>query len=289
MKREVGLILVIVACVVGFLAIRGVMPFMPVFGTSMEPELHAGDLILIKEISPSEVKVGDIIVYNVPAMVREYYEYPLVVVHRVTEIRTTELGTAFRTKGDNTAGEDPFTVRAQDLRGQVSQQIRYLGFPLLFLHSNQGLIFIIAGLCLLTLYLYLEEFIRSRQKVQRKIFAPVIEESQRASQVITQRMESTEQTLERFSQAIEAYAQHLQSHTSAIQGLSEASQELKKDAAEQNNVLIHLIEIMEQAKPRAEEVTAKAEKIEFPPGGIRSRQQPIKQEPIKEASIFWAE
>ena len=58
MKRALGLILVIAVCVAGFLAIRGVMPFMPVFGTSMEPELHAGNLILIKEVSPSEVKVG---------------------------------------------------------------------------------------------------------------------------------------------------------------------------------------------------------------------------------------
>jgi len=283
MKRSIGLILVIVACLAGFLSLRGIMPFMPVFGTSMEPELHAGDLILIKEISPPEVKVGDIIVYNVPAVVREYYEYPLVVVHRVTEIITTELGTAFRTKGDNTAGEDPFTVRAQDLRGQVSQQIPYLGFPLLFLHSNQGLIFIIVGLCLLTVYLYVEDICRGRRKVHRGILAPAIEESQRSNQVIAQRMENTEQALERLSQAIEAYAQHLQSHTSAIQGLSEASQELKNGAAEQNKVLIHLMEIMEQARPKTEEVAAKAEKNEFPPECVRIRRQPVKED-----KIFWA-
>ena len=178
MKRAVRLLLVVVACLlVGFLAIRGLMPFMPVFGTSMEPELQAGNLILIKEISPSEVKVGDIIAYNVPAMVREYYNYPLVVVHRVTEVRTTELGIAFRTKGDNTAGEDPFIVLAQDLRGQVSKQIPYLGFPLLFLHSKQGLTFIIVGLCLFTLYLFAEDICRGRRKLHRGILAPAIEES----------------------------------------------------------------------------------------------------------------
>jgi len=158
--------------------------------------------------------------------------------------------------------------------GQVSQQIPYLGFPLLFLHNNQRLIFIIAGLCLLTLYLYSEKLSRSRHKGQRRIFTPVIEESQRSSQVMTQRMESTEQTLERFSQAIEAYAQHFQSHTSAIQGLSEASQELKKDAAEQNNILIHLMEIIQQARPKAEEVTANTERIELPFAQHGSQSQP---------------
>jgi len=42
------------------------------------------------------------------------------------------------------------------------------------------------------------------------------------------------------------------------------------------------MEVMEQARPRTEEVTAKAEKIEFPPRCIRSRQ------PVKEDKTFWA-
>lgn len=131
MKRALALLFIIVACVVGFLSIRGTMPFMPVFGTSMEPELKAGNLILIEEVSPSEVKVDDIIVFSIPAAVREYYNYPPVVAHRVIKVRTSEPGLTFRTKGDNT-GEDPFTVRPQDLRGTVSQQIPYLVFCFFF-------------------------------------------------------------------------------------------------------------------------------------------------------------
>jgi len=285
MKKVLALILIIAACIAGFLSIRGVMPFMAVFGTSMEPELHAGNLMLIEEVLPSEVKVGDIIVFTIPRMVREQYNYPLVIAHRVMKVNT-EPSLTFRTKGDNT-GEDPFTVRPQDLRGTVSDQIPYLGLPLLFFQSQQGLIFIIVGLCLLALYLYGEELGQGRRKAQRGIFAPIIEENRRTSRVMAQRMETTEQVLGKFTSAIEVYAQHLQSHTSAIQGLSEASQELKKGAAEQNKVLTRLTEVMEQARPKVEEVVPKVEEvvpkveeIKFPPGCIRSRPRHIDEKEI---------
>ena len=287
MKRALALILIIAACVVGFLSIRGAMPFLPVFGTSMEPEFKAGNIITIKPIEPSEVKVGDIIVFEVPSAVREYYNYPPLVAHRV--IRVNETNMTFRTKGDNT-GEDPFTVRAQDLKGTVGQQIPYLGFPLLFFQSTNGVIFIIIALSLFALYLYGGELSRGRQTVQRGIFAPVIEETRRSSRVIERRLETTEkgmtgteQALGKFASAIAEYAGHLKSHTSAIISLSEASQELKSGAAEQNKVLSRLTEVMEQTRPKVEEVKPEVEKVKFPPGCVRSRRQPTEEERILRA------
>ncbi len=279
MKRALTLIVIIAVCIMGFLSIRGVMPFMAVFGTSMEPELHAGNIIMIEEVLPSEVEVGDIIVFTLPSAVREHYSYPPIVAHRVKEVRASERGLTFRTKGDNT-GEDPFTVRPQDIKGTVSQQIPYLGFPLLFFQSQQGLIFILTALCLLALFLYTDELSRGRQRVHRGIFAPIIEESEHTSRVMAQRMENTEQVLGKFTSAIEVYAQHLQSHTSAIQGLSEASQELKKGAAEQNKVLINLMETTGQPRPEVEEVKPEVKEIKFPPGCVRSRPKPTKEEEI---------
>jgi len=37
--------------------------------------LQAGNLIMIEQVAPSDIKVGDIVVYNVPASIREYYQY----------------------------------------------------------------------------------------------------------------------------------------------------------------------------------------------------------------------
>ena len=289
-QRTILLIAIIALCVVGFLTIRGTMPFMAVFGISMEPELNVGDLILIEEVSPSDVKEGDIIVFTIPRAVREYYNYPQVVAHRVIDVRESESGITFRTKGDNT-GEDPFSVRPQDIKGQVSKQIPYLGFPLLFFQSQQGLIFLVVALVLLTLYLYSNEISRGRQIVHKSIFAPIIEQNRETSQALEQRLEVTEkgmagtqQALTSFASAIAEYAEHLKSHTSAIQGLSEASQELKKGAAEQNKVLARLVETMEQMSPKPEIEEPEPEvEVTFPPGCIRSRRQTAEEEDILEA------
>jgi signal peptidase I len=296
MKKILTLIVVAAIVVAGFFSVRGEMPFMPVFGSSMEPTLHSGNLILIEKTPPSQVKVGDIIVFKVPAAIRDHYGYPAIVAHRVTKVNT-EHGFTFRTKGDN-AGDDPFTVRSQDLKGTISQQIPYVGLPLLFLQSEQGLIFVVVALSLFAVYLFAEEIGQGRRRATRGLFAPVIEESQHGMRVISQRlnktensMSNTQQALNNFASAIETYAEHLKSHTSAIQGLSEASHELKKGAAEQNRVLSHLMEVMEQAPPRAEPTAPEVEhvmpegkKIHLPPehipGCVRNRQKPLDQEEI---------
>jgi signal peptidase I len=253
MKRALGLILIIVACVAGFLSIRGVMPFMPVFGTSMEPELHAGNLILIEEISPSDVKVGDIIVFTIPAMVREHYNYPVVIAHRVIKV-DTEPGLAFRTKGDNT-GEDPFTVRAQDLKGKAGQQIPYLGLLLLFFQSQQGIIFIIVALCLFALYLYGSELSRGRRSLQRGIFGPVLDQNQALARRHEQTSQMSSRALEQFASAMSEYARHLASHTSAIQGLSEASQDLRDAVRDQNKMFKSWEHIGKEEKTQATAAT----------------------------------
>ncbi len=303
-RRSLGLLFMVSVCIAGFLSIRGALPFMAVFGTSMEPELQAGNLILIERVDAKDVKEGDIIVFTIPSAVREYYNYPPVVAHRVLKVRTTEAGLTFRTKGDN-AGEDPFSVRPQDLLGQVSKQIEYLGFPLLFFQSQQGLIFIVIALFLLAIYLYADEISHGRQKLHRGIFAPIIQENQYSSQQLEQRieqrmdstgkemerrvettekgMELTQQALNSFATAMAEYAKHLQSHTSAIQGLSEASHELKRGAAEQNRVLAHMLEHLESTSPRAKaqaEITApEVEKKHFPPGCFRSHPATEKDTP----------
>ena len=284
-KRALTLIAVVAICLTAFMAVRGTMPFMPVFGTSMEPELHAGNLILIKHMEPDEVEVGDIIVYNVPLAIQEFYNYPPIVAHRVIEVRDTQYGTAWRTKGDN-AGEDPFTVRAQDLRGTVSHQIPFIGFPFLYLQSSQGLMFIVIALSLFALYLYASELSRGGQKIHRGIFAPVIKETVRDTETLAQRMDGTEkvmaqtqEALSSFATAMAEYAEHLRSHTSAIQGLAEASHELKRGAAEQNKVLEHIAEALQQRKPSTGEAPSPEkpaaptpEKAKYPPGCVKSRE-----------------
>jgi signal peptidase I len=246
-KRAIGLTLATIACIVAFLSVRGTLPFMPIYGSSMSPTLKSGSLMMIQSIDPKNVKVGDIIVYSVPSAVRSYYNYPSLVSHRVISINTIPALT-FRTKGDNT-GEDPFTVRAQDIRGTVGKQIPFLGLPLLFFQSKQGMIFAIIALALMGLFMYGGEISRGGSWLHHGIFSPVINEEKKTNRMLTRKiestekkMDSTEQALEKFTAAVAEYAKHLASHTSAIQGLSEASHELKKGAAEQNRVLAAMLD-----------------------------------------------
>jgi len=281
---------------------------MPILGSSMEPTLHSGGLLMIEPVDAQDVEVGDIIVYNVPSLVREHYNYPPVVAHRVIEVRTHPMF-GYRTKGDNT-GEDPFTIRPEDLRGTVGSQIPYLGLPLLFFQSQQGLIFVVVALILLAIFLYGGELSHGGGILHRGIFSPVINEEKRTNRVLTrkidateQRMNSTEQALEKFASAISEYAEHLASHTSAIKGLSEASQELKRSSAEQNRFLMHMMENMGQTEPGREATASRVEpavpepeepapeaekpvpaevgKKQFPPGCVKSRQQLTDEEILK--------
>ncbi|NIM07551.1 MAG: hypothetical protein GTN65_18535, partial [Armatimonadetes bacterium] len=90
-----------------------------------------------------------------------------------------------------------------------------------------------------------------------------------------------------FATAMAEYAEHLKSHTSAIQGLAEASHELKRGAADQNKVLEHIVEALQQRKPPVEETrppeklappapekpeAPATEKHLYPPGCVKSRQ-----------------
>ena len=278
---------------------------MPIFGSSMEPTLQSGSLMIIEPVDPYKVEVGDVIVYNVPTLIRELYSYPPMVAHRVIKVNQDVGLLSFRTKGDNT-GEDPFAVRPGDIRGKVGDQIPYLGLPLLFLQSQQGLIFISVALSLLALFLYSDELNRGRQNMHKLVFSPIIKEGYRTNREIAQKIDSTEQrmngteiALEKFASAIAEYATHLASHTSAIQGLAEASHELKRSAAEQNRVITRLMENMsqpnisqpgyrmgppEQPKPKRMDVISQVEETilhleetmpggpAYPPGCYRSRQ-----------------
>ncbi len=217
MKRSIWLILAVLAVGFSVFYLRSWTPLIGITGNSMKPELKPGDLILIKEVSPWEIKEGDIIIFEVPGLVRETYKYPLFVAHRVIKINTKDEVITFNTQGDNLGGPDPFTVRVVDLRGGVGKQIPFLGFLLLFLQNKQGLISIAVILLLIGVGTYSPEINQLKRKAQKEIFAPVLEEQQ-----------GTKQALNGFALAMTEYAQHLASHTKAVQDLAKTTGKLSK-------------------------------------------------------------
>jgi signal peptidase len=236
MSRKTSKIwLIVTILAAGFLLfyLRTWAPFMAIAGRSMEPELNLGDLVLIKQLSPKEIKEGDIIVFEVPSPVRELYNYPPIVAHRVVKINTKENVITFNTKGDNLGGPDPFTVRIVDLKGEVGRVIPYLGYLLLFCQSTQGLIAISIVLLLLTVDEYSKELNGVMRNAHKKIFAPVIEEQK-----------ETEKALNAFASAMAEYAQHLASHTKAVQDLAATTVALKR--------VVEQLEKSTRAQPESE-------------------------------------
>lgn len=92
---------------------------------SMYPKISRGDLVIIKEIDPDDIKVGDIVRYRLES----YY-----VVHRVKEIQETEDGKRqFIFKGDNNNSIDLYPVYDNQINGKIKIIIPYAGYPTLLL------------------------------------------------------------------------------------------------------------------------------------------------------------
>ena len=258
MKRAIGLIIITIFCVMGFLSVWGNVPFMPVFGSSMEPGLQSGSLISIKSVETPNINKGDVVVYNVPDQLRDKHNYPPIIAHRVIEINEDQSGLWLKTKGDN-ADSDPFLIRAQNIRGTVGNQVPYLGVPWLVFQSGPGAMFIVIAVILLALLLYSRELSLGMGRLFRTFLSPIVDENHRVNLVMSRRFESTEKALDSFAGAMQQYAQHMASHTSAIQGLSDASQSLKGSAAEQNRILGHLTNAFRQDK--AEKEVSRVERV----------------------------
>ena len=79
-----------------------------VTGGSMEPSIAKGSLVLVQPVSPSEVRVGDVVTFQ---------QYGQTTTHRVTAIgRTSQGQPTFTTRGDANATLDP---EAKTFPGQV--------------------------------------------------------------------------------------------------------------------------------------------------------------------------
>ncbi len=169
MKRVILFFLGIVLIIAAPYFIKQSMPFTPITGISMNPALKEGDLITYKETLPSGGEVGDMIIYSIPPQIQKHYSCPPVVTHRVIEIRNNAMGLYYRTKGDNNAAQDPWSVRQCDIIGKVNQRIPYLGFPLLFLQSRSGLILILITLLVSAVCLYADELSHCSQRLKMRL------------------------------------------------------------------------------------------------------------------------
>lgn len=119
-----------------------------VLSSSMSPSIQAGDVVLVDDVSPSEIKTGDVITFEPPAGHAEGDAER--VTHRVVEVIERDDGLYFRTQGDANEDPDQQLVPAENVVGRVAFTIPKIGYVIQFAASDLGiLLFIVVPAVLL--------------------------------------------------------------------------------------------------------------------------------------------
>ena len=127
----------------------GIKPFIVLTG-SMEPEIHGGDLAIIKTVDPSQLKADDIISYKYGSAV---------ITHRIIGLTEKDKAPAFITKGDANNSEDSNAVIYSQVEGIYFLKIAKAGNLAMFMQTPVGmLVFVGIPLCCFIIY----EIIRRR-------------------------------------------------------------------------------------------------------------------------------
>ena len=130
-------------------------PWVAVASESMKPALEVGDLVIVQGAPASEIKEGEIIVFNMPGD-NSY------TVHRVVTKELLANGTyRFRTKGD-AAPEDPDWIPEQNVHGRVLYRIPYVGW----LALDPTILIIVIAIIMITIILWPENRRKRAPRVQ---------------------------------------------------------------------------------------------------------------------------
>jgi signal peptidase I len=158
-------VMLLLGCVAYFR--YGQPPFVAIPSKSMYPTLKVGDLAIVRPITAADVKVGEIVVVQLPKIIQVNYNYPSSVIHRIVSRKVVDGTLTFHSKGDNNPAQDPYAITSDYVRGAVVKVVPYAGYPILFFSSKQGRYFLIAAGAIYVLYLSMGFFDRKRPQVTR--------------------------------------------------------------------------------------------------------------------------
>ncbi len=212
-------------------------PFLVVRGTSMEPAFHAGDLLVNKAIPPTQIQVGDVIVFGVPADARERLKMPSNAVHRVVGIEGKMGELVFITKGDN-SGVDPFQVSPSAVGGVVVKNLGPVARPILFLTDRTVLLYLGLPLLIFISIVLATLWLSPKEKGATPSLGTVAAADTPPVDI--------ERALSGLASAVAEYGVHLQSHTEVVMNLGEASRDLRQSVHQQGEASRDLRQSVQQ-------------------------------------------
>ena len=107
-----------------------------IYGSSMEPTIKLGSLVVAEPVATEDLQVGDIIVFRSS-------NNGTTVTHRITGIREEDGRRYFQTKGDASNGSDPLEVSLENGVQQVAYDLPYVGYFVDFAGSTLGIVLLL--------------------------------------------------------------------------------------------------------------------------------------------------
>ena len=123
----------------------GYKPFI-VLSNSMEDEIKAGDLVIVKETNAKDLKVKDIIAFR--------DKKNTITTHRIINLTTKDEEKCFITKGDNNNIQDEDPVCPNQIEGKLIKIVPVLGSVILFIQKPYGIVIMIMALVIISILIY---------------------------------------------------------------------------------------------------------------------------------------
>ena len=151
-KENLKFIFILLAVyIVITLALR-YLPFLQVYNTytirtdSMEPILMVGDVVVVEDIDPDNIQVGDIVAFYVDVTNDGEDD---VIIHYIDEIIQYDEDTlVFKSKPEVSNLQDRWTIEEHDIIGVYKYKVEDIGKILLFLNSWIGRIVLLVDIIL---------------------------------------------------------------------------------------------------------------------------------------------
>lgn len=134
----------------------GFRPYTVLSG-SMEPNIQIGDMVVSKQVSEEQVKVGDVITFE--------DEKGVTVTHRVVDIIIKDGKKLYQTKGDNNNTKDAGLVPIEKVKGEYTFKINKAGRIIAQIITPTGLMIII----LIVTIGYINESKKNDRKIARHL------------------------------------------------------------------------------------------------------------------------
>jgi signal peptidase I len=104
---------------------------MTVLTGSMRPTIQPGDMVVDEPISPSQIRVGDIVTFREPHGTRT-------ITHRVRDISISEGQARVTTRGDANDTVEKWQIPVTGSVGRVVYMVPKIGYPVTWSHTRNG-------------------------------------------------------------------------------------------------------------------------------------------------------